>query len=117
SSHGQHVTQGGRMHTRQIRTTYLTRSSMLLAAVLIAACADAEPRAPLEPLALESRRIDEARLFAPGTISDSRWQWRITFTPDGRTAYFTTSDAHGLPPAARRHLEHTGGRAILRDMA
>lgn len=100
------------MHTRQIRTTYLTRSSMLLAAVLIAACADAEPRAPLEPLALESRRIDEARLFAPGTISDSRWQWRITFTPDGRTAYFTTSD--DFFPATRRatimvsHLQRDG---------
>src|SRR5690606_11187784 len=112
SSHGQHETQGGRMHTRQIRTTYLTRSSMLLAAVLIAACADAEPRAPLEPLALESRRIDEARLFAPGTISDSRWQWRITFTPDGRTAYFTTSD--DFFPATRRatimvsHLQRDG---------
>lgn len=31
-------------------------------------------------------------LFAPGTISDERWQWRITFTPNGKTAYFTVSD-------------------------
>lgn len=31
-------------------------------------------------------------IFAPGVISDQRWQWRITFTPGGRTAYFAVSD-------------------------
>ncbi len=31
-------------------------------------------------------------VFAPGVISDAREQWRITFTPDGGTAYFTVSD-------------------------
>jgi Tol biopolymer transport system component len=30
-------------------------------------------------------------IFAPGVISDNREQWRITFTPDGKTAYFATS--------------------------
>lgn len=30
--------------------------------------------------------------FAPGVISDAREQWRLTFTPDGRTAYFAASD-------------------------
>jgi hypothetical protein len=34
----------------------------------------------------------EARIFAPGVISDAREQWRITFTPDGKTAYFASSD-------------------------
>ncbi|HEX6368486.1 MAG TPA: hypothetical protein VF006_06130 [Longimicrobium sp.] len=34
----------------------------------------------------------QAEVFAPGVISDAREQWRITFTADGRTAYFTTSD-------------------------
>lgn len=34
-----------------------------------------------------------ASVFSPGVISDAREQWRITFTPDGRTAYFAVSDA------------------------
>jgi len=33
----------------------------------------------------------EAELFAPGIISDSTEQWRITFTRDGNTAYFAES--------------------------
>jgi Tol biopolymer transport system component len=32
-----------------------------------------------------------AEKFADGVISDAREQWRITFTPDGRTAYFSES--------------------------
>ncbi|HSH45449.1 MAG TPA: hypothetical protein VK966_06320, partial [Longimicrobiales bacterium] len=39
------------------------------------------------------------RIFAPDTISDHRWQWRITFTPSGDTAYYAVSD--GFFPAAR----------------
>ena len=31
-------------------------------------------------------------VFAPGIISDAKEQWRLTFTPDGKTAYFATSD-------------------------
>lgn len=42
----------------------------------------------------------EAVVFAPGTISDARWQWRITFTPDGKTAYFSVSD--GFFPYTRK---------------
>jgi len=42
----------------------------------------------------------EASRFAGGTISDDRWQWRITFTPDGNTAYFSISDA--FFPASRQ---------------
>jgi Tol biopolymer transport system component len=32
------------------------------------------------------------QVFAPGSISDQNEQWRITFTPDGRTAYFAESE-------------------------
>ena len=32
-----------------------------------------------------------AEVFAPGVISNGQEQWRITFTPDGHTAYFTSS--------------------------
>lgn len=42
----------------------------------------------------------EAEVFAPGVISDSRWQYRITFTPDGKTAYYTVAD--GFFPGTRR---------------
>jgi Tol biopolymer transport system component len=34
---------------------------------------------------------EQATVFAPGVLSDAREQWRITFTPDGRTAYFAAS--------------------------
>ncbi len=33
-----------------------------------------------------------AGIFAPGVISDANEQWRITFTPDGKTAYFASSE-------------------------
>ncbi|MDG4859532.1 hypothetical protein P8605_15445 [Streptomyces sp. T-3] len=40
---------------------------------------------------------DGAELFAPGTVSSAdRHEWRITFTADGRTAYFSRSS--GLFP-------------------
>lgn len=35
--------------------------------------------------------LDTAVVFASGAISDGQEQWRITFTADGRTAYFTSS--------------------------
>lgn len=41
-----------------------------------------------------------ADIFSPGVISDEKWQWRLTFTPDGRTAYFSESD--GFFPASRK---------------
>ena len=41
-----------------------------------------------------------ATVFAPGVISDSAEQWRITFTPDGRAAYFTSSP--GFFPITRK---------------
>jgi hypothetical protein len=51
----------------------------------------------------------EPRIFAPGTISDDREQWRITFTPDGGTAYFAVSDA--FFPFSRRATIHVSHRA------
>ena len=41
-----------------------------------------------------------AELFAPGVISDANRQWRITFTADGKTAYF--SESEGFFPATRQ---------------
>ena len=41
-----------------------------------------------------------ARIFAPGVISDANEQWRITFTPDGATAYFAESP--GFFPVTRK---------------
>ena len=38
-----------------------------------------------------SREAEAAAIFSNGVISDSREQWRITFTPDGKTAYFAES--------------------------
>ena len=41
-----------------------------------------------------------AQVFAKDVISDANEQWRITFTPDGRTAYFTSST--GFFPITRQ---------------
>ena len=40
------------------------------------------------------------QLFAPDVISDSNEQWRITFTADGKTAYFAEST--GFFPMTRQ---------------
>lgn len=58
--------------------------------------ARAQPAAP----AAGAAAADTATVFAPGVISDAREQWRLTFTPDGRTAYFAASD--GFFPVTRR---------------
>ena len=50
-----------------------------------------------------------AEVFAPGTLSDPREQWRITFTPDGRTAYFAASD--GFFPFTRQATIYVSHRA------
>jgi Tol biopolymer transport system component len=46
-----------------------------------------------------------AQVFAPGVISNDKWQWRLTFAPDGRTAYFSQSD--GFFPATRQATIYT----------
>ncbi len=70
----------------------------LLAGALVAgvsACADARqstgPSSDVAPRLAHAGRADEPELFAPGVISGPQEQWRITFTPDGRTAYFASS--------------------------
>jgi Tol biopolymer transport system component len=45
----------------------------------------------VEPTPLGSRSPVVAEIFAEGVISDAREQWRLTFTPDGHTAYFASS--------------------------
>jgi hypothetical protein len=58
-----------------------------------AACGAAEPPAGPADAALAARaaRAPVAEKFAPDVISDAQEQWRITFTPDGKTAYFASS--------------------------
>jgi hypothetical protein len=82
-----------------------TGMGALLLATLTGGCADSErsphPLAAAEAtLALGGNPHTEPEIFAPGIISDSRQQWRITFTPDGKTAYFGASD--GFFPATRQ---------------
>jgi hypothetical protein len=81
----------------------------LMLAALNAACADVAQ----EPLAVAAGAgASEATIFSPGVISDGLWQYRITFTPDGKTAYYTV--APGFFPAIRQssiyvsHLQKDG---------
>ena len=57
--------------------------------VLLLSIAAAMPAAASEPA-----------VFAPDAISDAREQWRLSFAPDGRTAYFAASD--GFFPITRQ---------------
>jgi hypothetical protein len=75
------------------------RTSTWLAVLLVAAgCAIDDSHAGLAELGLELSSdvsgggCDEPTVFAPGVISSEREEWRITFTPDGRTAYWAVSD-------------------------
>lgn len=51
-------------------------------------------------IALVTGSTADSQIFSPGVISDEKWQWRITFAPDGRTAYFAESD--GFFPGTRK---------------
>ena len=64
------------------------------AAAFVAGCADGAELTTAGRLVGSAARAQGAAtvdLFAPGVISDAQEQWRITFTPDGRTAYFASS--------------------------
>lgn len=63
---------------------------LLILTLLTLACSRASTTHPPET----------ATVFAPGVISDSAEQWRITFTPNGSTAYFTSSP--GFFPITRK---------------
>lgn len=67
--------------------------TMLAGAAVLAGCGlDEVAGSGAHAAAQTARQPAEAQVFSPGVISDAREQWRITFTPDGKTAYFTTSD-------------------------
>ena len=71
---------------------------------VLAACGGARPAATAGASADLTDASAAAEIFAPGTISDARRQWRITFTPDGATAYFAASD--GFFPQTRQATIH-----------
>ena len=58
---------------------------------LTAACSAPEPTSPAPGSALAGANA-ESRIFEPGVISTEREEYHITFTPDGRTAYWAVSD-------------------------
>lgn len=71
---------------------------ILALSVLFAACndptADEPPpdlRGPLASLA-RGEGCDEARAFAPEVLSGPSEEWRVSFTPDGETAFFGVSE-------------------------
>lgn len=73
-------------------------------------CSQAPPMPAFAAMPVGDGRGAAAELFAPATISDGREQWRITFTPDGRTAYFAAGD--GFFPVTRQatiYLSHRRG--------
>lgn len=47
--------------------------------------------ASTDPSLARSVASSTPEIFAPNVISDDNEQWRITFTPDGKTAYFAES--------------------------
>ena len=78
------------------------------AALAFLAIGCAAPRPAAAPAATPAVAAEGAERFAPGAISDERRQWRITFTPDGRTAYFAESD--GFFPRTRQAAIHVSHR-------
>jgi hypothetical protein len=85
---------GGRLSGPRTPTAAALVGAALLAGAT--ACgAPAEPTgaraASLAAVAARAPGGAAAEIFAPGVISDAQEQWRITFTPDGKTAYFASS--------------------------
>jgi Tol biopolymer transport system component len=70
-------------------------AAMLLLAIAVGSTACRQGTLPGASPALEASVTTPApstpEVFSPGIISDANEQWRITFTPDGRTAYFAES--------------------------
>ena len=68
----------------------------LAAAVFGSACAAPTDATPVEAASASASLVRSTAsstpgIFAPDAISDDNEQWRITFTPDGKTAYFAES--------------------------
>jgi Tol biopolymer transport system component len=83
----------GRRRAR--RTTAARWGTIALAALGAAACADGGG-AQLGPRSAPAAGVSTGAgavpaVFAPDVISDAREQWRITFTSNGKTAYFASS--------------------------
>lgn len=76
----------------QIRPAILFVLASLISGGLLAGCDSAGDAAKAAPVEARLRPPATPEIFAPGVISDEREQWRITFTPKGRTAYFATSE-------------------------
>ncbi|HEV2131982.1 MAG TPA: hypothetical protein VGR27_12795, partial [Longimicrobiaceae bacterium] len=81
---------------QQVRSPWaVSRRRWVAALALATAAAGACDRAareqaevgPLEPTLSASAQA-EPEIFAPGVVSTDQEEYRITFTPDGRTAYF-----------------------------
>jgi Tol biopolymer transport system component len=67
--------------------------ALALLVVLTAACGTSQTTEPVAKAAdLEAEGRAEPRVFQPGVISTDREEYHITFTPDGRTAYWSVSD-------------------------
>lgn len=84
------------MHTALAASTHPTRPRRTIGTVVLASLAllqgCAEPEA-----SWMSAEWDEPTLFAPGVISTDEREYGITFTPDGREAYFTRRGRRGPP--------------------
>src|SRR5688500_8587930 len=73
------------------------RARVACATALIgAACVAPTDASPVDATATDPNLVRSVAtstpaIFAPDVISDDNEQWRITFTPDGKTAYFAES--------------------------
>jgi len=79
--------------------TRIARAALVLVAGSAVAGCSPSPHADESQEQTLAAAPASAEIFAPGIISDERWQWRLTFTPDGATAYYATSD--GFFPLTR----------------
>ncbi len=93
------------MHT--LRRSLARMSCLALVAVANTACdqmGEASPgSAPLEPVFARGASGNphaEPVVFAPGVVSSEQEEYRITFTPDGKTAYFGRAEV--FFPASRQ---------------
>jgi len=82
------VKAGPGIREQRSRLRLTGRAALLLGAISMA-CAD--------PPAAEWMKVDvtEPTLFAPGVVSTNMREYGITFTPDGREAYFTRRERRG----------------------
>jgi hypothetical protein len=86
------------MHHRTLITTAV---AVLATSLVAAAPAAADPLAEGEGFDLCKPRV-----LAPGVISTEANESRITFTPDGRTAYFGRSDTPGALEDSTIYVTH-----------